>query len=200
MRAVAGELCPKLNIMKMETIPMSDEKKSSMQLSSYFKIAAIGAGLATVALAGAGLALTGAIPVLAGFAAASTVGLSVLGYLSTAVFNVDQKTEALITSFGKHTRTEANPGLHLKKPWPFNTVAAFVPTDLQQSKETLDTKTSDDLFVKLPIAVQYEISDTPSYYFSNRDPIGNMMKSVSAAVRTARPSLSILKVKWRNSA
>lgn len=164
---------------------MSDTKKPPMQLSGYFKIAAIGAGLATAVIAGAGLFLTGAVPALATVAAASTVGLGVLGYLSSAVFNVNQKTEALITSFGKHVRTEKNPGLHLKKPWPFNIVTAAVPTDLFQSKETLDTKTKDDLFVKLPIAVQYEVSDTATYYFGNRDPIGNMMKSVSAAVRTA---------------
>lgn len=82
-------------------------------------------------------------------------------------------------------RTEKDPGLHMKLPWPFNTVSAKVGTDLMQVEETLATKTSDDLFVQLPIAIQYEINDTGKYHFDNREPIENMKKAVSAAVRTA---------------
>lgn len=105
--------------------------------------------------------------------------------LKSTLFTVNQKEEALITSFGKHVRTEKDPGLHMKLPWPFNTVSAKVGTDLMQVEETLATKTSDDLFVQLPIAIQYEINDTGKYHFDNREPIENMKKAVSAAVRTA---------------
>ncbi|MFP4314404.1 MAG: SPFH domain-containing protein, partial [Alphaproteobacteria bacterium] len=72
-----------------------------------------------------------------------------LGYLATSLFIVPQRREALITFFGKHTRTETRPGLHLKWPWPFNIVAARIPTDLRQVNEMLATKTIDDLFVHL---------------------------------------------------
>jgi regulator of protease activity HflC (stomatin/prohibitin superfamily) len=104
-------------------------------------------------------------------------------YLITCLFTVPQKREALITFFGKHVRTEHRPGLHLKWPWPFNIVAARIPTDLRQVNEMLDTKTKDDLFVRLPITIQYEITDTARFYFDTDTPIEQMNKIVSASVR-----------------
>lgn len=106
-------------------------------------------------------------------------------FAASTLFTVNQKQEALITSFGKHVRTEQSPGLHLKQPWPFQVVAAKIGTDLQQVQETLATKTKDDLFVELPIAIQYEISDPAKYHFENRAAVDNMKKAVSAAVRTS---------------
>lgn len=118
-------------------------------------------------------------------AAAVTGVLAAAWWLTSCIFTVGQKQEALITSFGKHTRTEKLPGLHLKKPWPFNEVMAKIATDLQQVAEPLETKTRDDLFVRLPITIQYEVSDSAKFYFDNKDPVANMKKLVSAAVRTA---------------
>lgn len=106
-----------------------------------------------------------------------------LAYAATCIFTVPQRREALITSFGKHVRTEQNPGLRLKWPWPFNIVTVKVPTDLRQVNETLDTKTKDDLFVRLPITIQYEVRDTGRFYFDTSHPVDQMNKIVSAAVR-----------------
>ncbi len=119
------------------------------------------------------------------YVGAAIASYAVLRYAATSLFIVKQKEEALITSFGKHVRTETNPGLHAKLPWPFNVVTAKIGTDLVQVEERLDTKTKDDLFVKLPIAIQFEINDTAKHYFDNRNGIENMKKAVSAAVRTA---------------
>jgi regulator of protease activity HflC (stomatin/prohibitin superfamily) len=115
----------------------------------------------------------------------ATAGIVGLGLLKSCFFTIGQKQEALITSFGKHVRTEKKPGFHFKWPAPFNVIAQKIGTDLQQTGEPLETKTSDDLFVKLPITIQYEVTDTPKFYFENRDPVANMKKVVSAAVRTA---------------
>jgi regulator of protease activity HflC (stomatin/prohibitin superfamily) len=106
-----------------------------------------------------------------------------IAYLFTCLFTVPQRREALITFFGKHVRTEHHAGLHLKWPWPFNIVAARIPTDLRQVNEMLDTKTKDDLFVRLPITIQYEIRDTARFYFDTDLPIEQMNKIVSASVR-----------------
>jgi regulator of protease activity HflC (stomatin/prohibitin superfamily) len=116
-------------------------------------------------------------------AAAAGAGLASLWYLSSTLFTVDQKEEALITSFGKHIRTEKNPGLHMKAPWPFNVVEDKISTALHQVGDTLDTKTKDNLFVGLPITIQYEVNNTGRYYFDNNEPIEQMAKIVSAAVR-----------------
>ncbi len=106
-----------------------------------------------------------------------------LAYLVTCIYTVPQRREALITSFGKHVYTQLYAGLHLKWPWPFNVVAVKIPTDLRQVNETLDTKTKDDLFVSLPITIQYEVSDTGRFYFDTSYPVDQMNKIVSASVR-----------------
>ncbi len=107
----------------------------------------------------------------------------ILIYLTTCLFVVPQRKEALITSFGKHVRTTVNPGLSLKWPWPFNIVTAKIPTDLRQVTDKLDTKTKDNLFVGLPITIQYEIYNTGVFYFDTFEPIDQMNKIVSASVR-----------------
>ena len=104
-------------------------------------------------------------------------------WLLTSLFTVPQKQEALITFFGKHTRTETRPGLHIKWPWPFNIVANRIHTDLRQVNEMLDTKTKDDLFVSLPITIQYEVTNTGRFYFDTNQPIDQINKIVSASVR-----------------
>ncbi len=109
--------------------------------------------------------------------------IATIAYLTTCIFTVPQKREALVTSFGKHTRTELYAGLHIKWPWPFNVISAKVPTDLRQVNETLDTKTKDDLFVRLPITIQYEVTDTGRFYFDTSQPVEQMNKLVSASVR-----------------
>lgn len=111
------------------------------------------------------------------------VFIIVFGYLCTCFFTVPQRREALITFFGKHTRTETNAGLHIKWPWPFNIVAARIPTDLRQVNEMLATKTIDDLFVHLPITIQYEVRDTARFYFDTNEPVEQMNIIVSASVR-----------------
>jgi regulator of protease activity HflC (stomatin/prohibitin superfamily) len=104
-------------------------------------------------------------------------------YLCTCIYTVPQRREALITSFGKYVRTQFNAGLNVKYPWPFNIVAARIPTDLRQVTEMLDTKTKDNLFVSLPITIQYEVTDTARYFFDTDHPVHQMSKIVSASVR-----------------
>ncbi|MBI2234422.1 MAG: hypothetical protein HYU57_05455 [Micavibrio aeruginosavorus] len=105
------------------------------------------------------------------------------GLLKSAIFTVPQKHEALITTFGKHTRTEQDAGLHVKWPWPINAIEDVIPTTLQMVKEELETKTKDDLFVTLPISIQFEVADTGHFHFNNADPVDQIKTIVSAAVR-----------------
>jgi len=71
--------------------------------------------------------------------------------LSSMIYNVKEKQEVVLESFGKYTKTEKNPGLRFKAPWPFATVAKRVSTALYEMQENLQTKTKDDIFVTLPI-------------------------------------------------
>ena len=110
-------------------------------------------------------------------------GVATLAWASSMVYTVEQKTEALLTRFGKHFHTEKNAGIHVKAPWPLATVSQRVPTTLQQVKEELETKTKDDLFVKLPISIQFEVTDTGKFHFNNSSPVDQVKTIVSAAVR-----------------
>ena len=104
-------------------------------------------------------------------------------YLVTCLYTVNQREEALITSFGKHVRTQRESGLHIKWPWPFNVVENNVATSLQQISDKLETKTKDDLFVHLPITTQFWIKNTGRFYFDTQDPISQIAKLVNAEVR-----------------
>lgn len=99
-----------------------------------------------------------------------------------AVFIVHQRHVGLVTRFGKHIRTIENPGLHIKIPF-IDKVEARISTAEKQAEETLQTKTSDDLFVDLPIAIHYEVSDSAIYWFDKGDAVKLMKKVVAAAVR-----------------
>ena len=73
--------------------------------------------------------------------------------LALAIFVVRQQTFAIIERWGKFTRV-VGPGLHLKVPI-MDRVAGRVSIRVQELNVSIKTKTSDNVFVDLLIAVQY---------------------------------------------
>ncbi len=73
--------------------------------------------------------------------------------LALALFLVRQQTFALIERWGKFNRV-AGPGLHIKVPI-MDRVAGRVSIRVQELNVSIKTKTSDNVFVDLLIAVQY---------------------------------------------
>ncbi len=116
---------------------------------------------------------------VAAYGAAVGAGASVLAGM---FYSVPQRHVGLITQFGKHVRTVEEPGLHMKVPF-IQKVAEKVSTAIQQISDPLDTKTKDNLFVKLPITIQFIVKDAPKYYFNTDKPEEQMAKIVSASVR-----------------
>jgi regulator of protease activity HflC (stomatin/prohibitin superfamily) len=116
-------------------------------------------------------------------AAMITMGIAALAAIKSSIYIVPQRKVGLVTQFGRHMRTDETPGLKFKAPWPIQNVAAKVSTAEQQVEEMLQTKTTDDLFVNLPIAIQFEVNNAAVFYFNKDDPVGMMSKAVSAAVR-----------------
>lgn len=111
--------------------------------------------------------------------AAAIFGLSVLG---GTFYTVPQKHVGLITQFGRHSRTVSTPGLKVKIPF-IQKVEELVPTALQTVEVELDTKTKDDLFVKLPIKIQFEVNNPAKFYFDNANPIQQVKDIISAETR-----------------
>lgn len=68
-------------------------------------------------------------------------------------FMVEQQTVAIVESFGKFTRI-AHPGLNIKIPL-VQTVAGRISLRVRQLDIPVETKTSDNVFTKVVISVQY---------------------------------------------
>lgn len=115
---------------------------------------------------------------------AIALGSALLGSLYT----VGQQHKGLVTRFGKHVRTNDTPGLKLKIP--FIESVKKISMQERQEDEALTTKTTDDLFVDLPISIHFQVSDPAVYYFDKENPVQLMKKVVSAAARKYTSSKS----------
>jgi regulator of protease activity HflC (stomatin/prohibitin superfamily) len=83
------------------------------------------------------------------------LGLLVLGTVLGSFFTIQTQQAAVIQRFGKFLRV-ANAGLNFKAPWIDN-IIAMVDLRIQQFSAMIETKTKDNVFVKIPVNVQYFI-------------------------------------------
>src|SRR5205807_1014480 len=72
-------------------------------------------------------------------------------------FTVKQQTRAIIERFGRYVRT-AKPGLNMKVPF-IDHIVQRVSLRVQQLIVEVETKTKDNVFVKLFVAVQYRVKE-----------------------------------------
>src|SRR5579871_1099660 len=106
-------------------------------------------------------------------------------------FTVTQQTVAIIERFGRYVRTEP-PGLRIKIPL-IEQVAKRVSLKVQQLVVEVESKTQDNVFVKLPVAVQYQVTvgrESDSYYrlANHADQIESYVLDV---VRAQVPKMSL---------
>ena len=76
----------------------------------------------------------------------------------TSVFTVEQQTTGLIERFGKFNRL-ADPGLHFRLPFGIERVGGRESLRVRQLDLDVETKTKDDVFVVIKLAIQYGILD-----------------------------------------
>ena len=96
------------------------------------------------------------------FAVAAIVLLILLG---SGLFTVEQQDRAIVERFGKFARV-AGPGLNIKIPL-IERRAATINLQVDQVTLEADTKTKDNVFVKVHFAVNYRIEtgrETLAYY------------------------------------
>lgn len=112
--------------------------------------------------------------------------------LSTIVFVVKQQTVAIVERFGKYQFT-ANPGFHLKLPWGIDRIAARVQLRLLQTEMTVETKTSDNVFVTMNIATQYRVNEQSikDAYYKLMNPGEQIKAYIEDALRSAVPKLTL---------
>lgn len=82
------------------------------------------------------------------------IGLLIL-VLFTAFFTVKQQTAAIIERFGRFSAIRQS-GLRFKIPF-IDRIAGKLSLKIQQLDVIIETKTLDDVFVKLKVSVQYKV-------------------------------------------
>lgn len=86
---------------------------------------------------------------------AGIIGLLILFTVLGSFFTIQTQQAAVIQRFGKFERV-ATAGLNFKYPW-IDSIAALVDLRIQQFSAIIETKTKDNVFVKIPVNVQYFI-------------------------------------------
>jgi len=88
----------------------------------------------------------------------SVVLLVAVGYvLYTSIFVVRAKTNNVVERFGKF-QSVRRPGLNFKLPYPIDKVVAQVSLQVQELNSDLGVKSKDNVFIKLPVAVQLRVA------------------------------------------
>lgn len=106
-------------------------------------------------------------------------------------FVVKQQTSALIERFGKYTSTRQS-GLQLKIPI-IDRVAGRISLKIQQLDVVVETKTKDDVFVKLKVSVQYKVIKDKVYeaFYKLDFPQDQITSYVFDVVRAEVPKMKL---------
>jgi len=119
--------------------------------------------------------------------------LIVLGVflLFQVFFVVKQQTAAIIENFGKFS-TVRSSGLQLKIPI-VQRIAGRINLKIQQLDVLVETKTKDDVFVKLKISVQFQVIRTNVYdaFYKLQSPHDQITSYVFDVVRAEVPKMKL---------
>lgn len=120
-------------------------------------------------------------------------GLLFLITIFSGLFTVEQQSRAIIERFGRFVRV-AEPGLHFKIPI-FERVAAVVTHRVRELEIKVESKTKDDVFVDILIAVQYFVPENEdsvqSAYYKLSSPERQISSYVFDTVRALVPDMQI---------
>jgi regulator of protease activity HflC (stomatin/prohibitin superfamily) len=95
------------------------------------------------------------------FVVYAMVWLFVLGTLLSGFFQVRTAESVIIQRMGKFLCV-ANAGMNFKLPW-LDQIAGRIDLRVQQLALDVETKTKDNVFVKIPVSVQYHVISTKVY-------------------------------------
>ncbi|RFN59187.1 SPFH domain-containing protein [Marixanthomonas ophiurae] len=111
--------------------------------------------------------------------------------LLSGIFTVKQQTAAIVERFGKFLSIR-NSGLHFKIPI-FDQIAGRINLKIQQLDVLVETKTKDDVFVRLKISVQFKVIPNKVYdaFYKLEDPHGQITAYVFDVVRAEVPKMKL---------
>ncbi len=111
--------------------------------------------------------------------------------LMSGIFTVKQQTAALVERFGRF-HSVRNSGLHFKIPF-LDRVSGRVTLKIQQLDVLVETKTKDNVFVKLKVSVQFRILEGAIYdaFYKLQNPYEQITAYVFDTVRAEVPKLKL---------
>ena len=95
------------------------------------------------------------------FLTAGVLAIVIITILRGTIFTVQQRTVAIVQRLGKFMR-EAGPGIQVKIPF-IDRVVGRVNLRVQQLDVEIETKTEDNVFVRMVVAVQYYVLSEKVY-------------------------------------
>jgi regulator of protease activity HflC (stomatin/prohibitin superfamily) len=121
------------------------------------------------------------------------IGVPLLIFIFSGFYTVAQQTEAVVERFGKFKRV-AGPGLHFKVPI-IDQVAGRLTHRVRELEITVESKTKDDVFVDVLIAVQFYIDETyesvKAAFYRLSNPEQQISSYVFDTVRALVPEMPI---------
>jgi regulator of protease activity HflC (stomatin/prohibitin superfamily) len=121
------------------------------------------------------------------------VPIFIIGFvlLFSTFFIVKQQTAAVIETFGKFSSIR-NSGLQLKIPI-VQRIATRMNLKIQQLDVLVETKTKDDVFVKLKISVQFQVRKDSVYdaFYMLQNPHDQITSYVFDVVRAEVPKMKL---------
>ncbi|APG60795.1 SPFH domain-containing protein [Christiangramia salexigens] len=119
------------------------------------------------------------------------LGIFLLLIIFSGIFIVKQQTSAIIERFGKFTSIRSS-GLQLKVPL-IDQVAGRINLKVQQLDVLVETKTKDNVFVKLKISVQFQVIKNNVYdaFYKLESPHDQITSYVFDVVRAEVPKMKL---------
>ena len=119
------------------------------------------------------------------------IGIILFFLLLASFFIVKQQTAALIENFGKFSSIRTS-GLQFKIPI-VQRIAGRVNLKIQQLDVMVETKTKDDVFVKLKISVQFQVIRDKVYdaFYKLQNPHDQITSYVFDVVRAEVPKMKL---------
>lgn len=104
-------------------------------------------------------------------------------------FTVQQQSVAIVQRFGRHSFI-AKAGLNFKMPLT-DSVVGRLDLRIQELVVRCETKTRDNVFVQMAIAVQYQVQNPYDAFYKLSNPRGQIESYVYDVVRARVPSLTL---------
>jgi regulator of protease activity HflC (stomatin/prohibitin superfamily) len=119
------------------------------------------------------------------------IGLVVLAAFLGAFFTIETAHAGIVQRLGKFLRI-APPGLNLKVPF-IDSVVRRLSLQVQQLDVKVETKTKDNVFVQIPIAVQYKVDPDKVYdaFYKLSDPIKQIESFVYNVILGHVPKMTL---------